>query len=174
MAQDPINRQAQPPWETYTEEAALSLFQGNADALRLMQLWCDVSHTYDDLIDCDKHVPAESIHRMVWSLAVAIPENAFYQRFSAYLRPVVVLAINGWRAANEMEQSGSEEQLRIAHADRYLGSHFAIMLMELIGGHDYAVANARRARLMFQRDTWDNYRAGLAARDALEGQNTHG
>ena len=68
-------------------------------------------------------------------------------------------AILNWRAANDMEASGSLEELRIAHSIRYALSDVVLMCMALTGGAEHAATNARRARLMGQNDTWAHYRA---------------
>jgi hypothetical protein len=49
------------------------------------------------------------------------------------------------------------EELRIAHALRYALADLLLLLMNIVGGHDHAMANARRARLLLQHDTWANY-----------------
>lgn len=147
----------EPPWETYSDAAVRELFCGDEDAIRFMQDIGFWSHVYDDLIDQDKAIPADFIHAVMWKLLVSIPENPFYQRHQSYLRPIIVTGILNWRAANDMEASGSVEQLRVAHVTRYSINDVALMVMELVGGHEHAVRHAARARLMFQRDTWAHY-----------------
>lgn len=148
-----------PPWETYSEAACLELFCGDRAALEFMQMIAAWSHVYDDLIDDDKPVEADAIHATMWNLLVVIPTNPFYRQNEALLRPVLATAILNWRAANDMEASGSVEQLRVAHVRRYSLNDLALICMEVCGGHAHAVKNAARAVLMFQHDTWAHYKA---------------
>lgn len=148
-----------PDWELWSPAGLLELVCGDKDAARFI---CDVascSHTYDDLIDQDKPASSAAIHKTMWSLLVGMPGNPFFAKHQDSLRPILTTAILNWRAANDMEQSGSLEELRIAHSIRYALSDVLLMCMVLTGGAEHAAANARRARLMGQNDTWAHYRA---------------
>lgn len=147
-----------PPWPQCTNDALLELMCGDADAvemLRHISLW---SHAYDDLIDRDKPIADDTIHDVMWRLLVKLPMNPFWRKHELLLRPLFITGILNWRAANDMQAAGCEEELRIAHVIRYSISDVGLMAMALAGGESHAMKNARRARLLFQFDTWEHYR----------------
>ena len=148
-----------PPWPKYTRDALLEIMAGNEDAAQMMLDIAACSHIYDDLIDGDKRVQPEDIHSLVWRLLATIPLNPFFREHETMLRPLLITGIINWHAANQMEQGGELEELRIAHAIRYSIGDVGLMAMALAGGHDHAVKNARRARLLFQYDTWAHYKS---------------
>lgn len=143
----------------YSEAALLEMMRGDADAVRLINELAFCSHVYDDLIDRDKPVDPQSIHRMMTMAFVSIPDNPFYRRHQAKLLPVLATGLLNWRAANEMEAVGDSEELHISHATRYSLADVALLAMVLAGGFEHAAKNARRLRLMAQNDTWSNYAA---------------
>lgn len=157
---------ASPPWETYTEAAALELLGGNVDALRFVQDISHWTHFYDDLIDRDKPVSDAAVHENMWRLVVSIPTNAFFRAHQDVLRPVIVTGILNWQAANDIEREGSVEELRIAHTLRYSIADVLLLCMTLTCGREAAMKNARRARLMCQNDTWANYSSEHLVKDA--------
>lgn len=148
---------ATPPWETYSDAAALELLGGNVDALRFVLDIARLSHIYDDLIDQDKLVADQRVHDLMWTLLVTLPTNPFYQAHQAALRPTLVTGILNWKAATDMERGGNREELRVSHTLRYAVADVFLMCMVLTMGHEYAMKNARRARLLGQNDTWANY-----------------
>jgi hypothetical protein len=148
-----------PPWEIWTPEAERELLCGNADAAAFLHELNAWSHTYDDLIDGDKPMSPERIHRLMYSLWIAVPGNPFYQQYRHLLTPVILTGIRNWQAANQMERSGCEEQLRVAHVIRYSIIDVVLLVVEICGGYDHVTKNAARVRLMFQADTWEHYRS---------------
>lgn len=148
---------AKPQWETYSEAALLELLCGNADAARFVVDIAQCSHAYDDLIDRDKPVPDDVVHGLMWKLLVSLPTNAFYRQHQDTLRPVLITGILNWKAATDMEAGADLEELHVSHALRYAIADVVLLCMAILGGHQYAMANARRARLMGQSDTWANY-----------------
>jgi hypothetical protein len=74
------------------------------------------------------------------------------------IRPVLITGILNWKAATDIERDGCTEELRIAHALRYAIADILLISMEIVGGHEHAMRNARRARLMSQADTWAHYK----------------
>lgn len=148
-----------PPWELFSPEALNELLCGNADAARFVRDIARCSHTYDDLIDRDKPVDSATVHDLVWTLMVTIPVNPFFSTHQGILRPVLITGILNWQAANDMEQHGCTEQLRLAHVLRYSLADVVLLCMEITGGHEHAMKHACRARLMSQADTWAHYKS---------------
>ena len=146
-----------PPWETFSDAGLLELLCNNEDAARFVIDIAQCSHAYDDLIDQDKPVPDATVHGLIWKLLVSVPTNAFFRQHQDVIRPVLITGILNWHAATGMEKSGCAEQLHIAHATRYALADVILMCMAIVGGHDHAMRNAQRARLMAQKDTWAHY-----------------
>ena len=144
------------PWPASDEEM-LALMAGDADALKMVRDIAFWSHVYDDLIDRDKPVSAEQIHMVMWKLLIALPMNPFYRAHETMIRPLVINGILNWHAANQIEQSGKLEELRIAHVIRHSIGDVGLLAMALAGGQDHAIANARRWKLLIQTGTWDYY-----------------
>lgn len=148
---------APPPWEPYSEAACLELLCGNRDALDFLASIAAISHTYDDLIDRDREVPASEVHALIWQAFVVVPLNPFFRAHESMLRPVLLAGFLNWHAANDMQASGNLEQLRIAHVLRYSVVDVGLVCLEICGGHQHAMKNAARLRLLFTRDTWAHY-----------------
>ena len=146
-----------PPWETFSDAALLELMCGNTDAARMVIDLAQCSHAYDDLIDRDKPVEDATVHGLMWKLLVSLPVNPFFRQHQDTIRPVLITGILNWHAATGMEKTGCAEQLHIAHATRYALADVILLCMAIVGGHEHAMRNAQRARLMAQADTWAHY-----------------
>lgn len=145
-----------PPWPRATQQDLLELMAGNEDAVKLVRDIVFWSHRYDDLVDGDP-VTAEDVHRVMYKLLVALPMNPFYRQHEDMFRGVILTGVLDWLAANQMQESGELEELRIAHVIRYSICGVAMLAMTLTGGYEHAMKNARRCRLLSQYDTWDHY-----------------
>jgi len=145
-----------PPWDQKVASYE-DMFLGNRDAIHFMTVVSAWTHLYDDLIDKDKEVSDDFIHKVMWDIMVGLPLNRFYVENAALLAPITATGILNWRGANDMEASGSKEELYIAHATRYSINDLALMVMTLLGGPEHAARYARDARLSFQRDTIAHY-----------------
>lgn len=149
-------KQDLPPWDQRVASYQ-DMFLGNEDAIHFMLVLSSWSHLYDDLIDQDKEIDPDFIHKVMWDIMVDLPMNKFYVAYAHLLAPVMATGILNWRGANEMEASGSKEELYIAHATRYSINDLALMIMNILGGPTHASRYARDARLSFQRDTIAHY-----------------
>lgn len=156
-AQDCVKESSLPAWEPMTRPALDELLCGDADAVNFYRCVAHCTHTYDDLIDNDKPVSQADLHAFVWRLLFEIPLNPFFDKHQNVLRPLLMTGILNWIAANEMEQSGSREELRVAHVIRYSAGDILLASMTLTGGIEHARTHARRARLMLQDETWLHY-----------------
>lgn len=145
-----------PPWDQKVASYE-DMFLGNQDAINFMVTVGKWSHLYDDLIDKDKTIDDDFVHEVMWDIMVGLPLNKFYIANATMLAPVFATGILNWRGANDMEKSGSKEELFIAHATRYSINDLALLVMTLLGGGGHAAKYARDARLSFQRDTIAHY-----------------
>ena len=153
----PTASSTHPEWEPLDAALLRELLCGDEDAVAFYRCVANLSHTYDDLIDGDKAVSPQELHKFVWTALFDLPLNPFFDRFQGTLRPLLMTGVLNWIAANEMEASGSKEELRVAHVTRYAVGDVLLAAMTLTGGIDHARRNARRARLSLQDETWAHY-----------------
>jgi hypothetical protein len=78
--------------------------KGNASAMKFCADIVEVSHVWDDLVDCDKPVPAALADRTFRKMMLEIPANEFYRANFGFLQPVMILIWAQWDAANKMEK----------------------------------------------------------------------
>ena len=154
-----------PNWQPMTHELLRELLHSNEDAVQFYLHIARWSQVYDDLIDGDKPVSPDALHTFVWRMLFAIPLNPFFNTHQDTLRPLIMTGILNWVAANEMEKSGSVEELRVAHVTRYSVGDVLLACMVLTGGVEHARANARRASLMVRDETWQHYATEKKASD---------
>lgn len=145
-------------WEAMSVHGITELLCADRDAIAFYELVSKWSHTYDDLIDRDKPVSDEQVHKFVWMMLFDLPQNPFFARHHLTLRPLLMTGILNWVAANDMERSGDTEQLRIAHVIRYAVGDVLLAAMTITGGIEHARRHSARARLMLQDETWAHYR----------------
>jgi len=104
-------------------------FNGNMDAVRLLDDLGYVAHIWDDLIDKDKPVSDEAINSAFERALSDIPSNPVYLKYQPALAPLIFTGIMGFHAANRMERSGDLHQLEIAHGLRYAVGHVGTFLV---------------------------------------------
>jgi hypothetical protein len=113
-------------------------FNGDADAMRLLDDLGFVSHVWDDLIDQDKPVPADKISSAFERALVHIPTNPAYQRHQHALAPLMFTGIMGFYAATRMERSGDAHQVEIAHGLRYAVANVGMYLVSVLNSRERA------------------------------------
>lgn len=140
-----------------SEDLLREVLCGDENAAALYRGLAEWANTYDDLVDKDKPVSTDQLHRFVWFMMFDLPLNPFYARHQDVLRPLVMTGILNWVAANDMESSKAAEELRVAHVIRFAGGDILLAAMALTGGIEHARRHARRARLSLQNETWKHY-----------------
>jgi hypothetical protein len=147
-----------------TPEHKQLLFQivrGHADAAEFCIVICEILHTWDDLIDKDKPVSPETINKTFWIALVDLPRNPFYQQHAHDLIPCLMLAIQNWHAANEMELNQSETDKEIAFILRSSYADVVIQAAFLVGGYEWARQITPKVRREFHKETYAGYRGNL-------------
>lgn len=149
-----------------TAEAFLPLMLGNAAAAKFLADMVGVLHLWDDLIDRDKPVEAETINRWFFTMLVDLPRNEFYAANFQHLNSILVNAITNWHVANKMEREGGEYELRIAYIIRSAYCDLVTQCAMLVGGLDYARQVGYMNRLSTHKEGWENYLLNLEAERA--------
>lgn len=128
----------------------------NEDAMQLLLLLREVSHTWDDLVDGDVAIGPEQVHRAFWIAVVGLRINPFMQKYEAVLLPVLETGILNFVASCTLERtSGHSRQL--AHTARYQVADVALVMARLVGGLDWAIAVAPELKLLLQVDRYEDY-----------------
>lgn len=115
-------------------------FRGNLSAMRMCALLTEVSHVWDDLVDCDKVVRPAEAERAFRVMLIELPANAFYRENFSHLQPVIISIWAQWRASTDME--AGEVLLRDDRAKCYMLRASLYQLFHsvalLCGGLDWA------------------------------------
>jgi len=112
------------------------LMQGNHAAVLFCISLLDQIAIYDDLIDGDKPVTHDMVHKAFWIANVDMPRNPFYKMHFDVLNPLIMQAINNWRIANRLENAGKSSEISFIIRSSY--ADILTMCCFLIGGNDYA------------------------------------
>lgn len=144
-------------------ERLRACFQGDEQAVQLLVLIREISHTWDDLIDADKPVAHLQIHRAFWLALVGLKTNTFYQRFEPALLPVLETGIFNYVASVDLERQPGHAR-HLAHTARYAVGDVALLMARLIGGVDWAMEQAPALKLLLQTDTFDDFDQEMEAR----------
>lgn len=83
-------------------------FKGNTNAMRFCADILEVSHVWDDLVDGDVAVSAETANKTFRKLMLELPANDFYRANFSFLHPVMVMIWAQWDASNKIEENPSE------------------------------------------------------------------
>lgn len=129
----------------------------DADAILFVQALVRVCDVWDDLIDRDANVPAESIHQAFYLALCAIPNNPFYQRHLNALQPLLVTGVLSWWASNALERQPGRRGRRIAYVARSQIAEVITLSAVLVGGIDWARSVAADIKLLIHSDDPDGY-----------------
>lgn len=137
--------------------------QGNDDAVNLLLMIREVSHTWDDLIDQDKPVTPAQIHRAFWISLVGLKTNAFFCEHQDVLLPILETGILNYVASVDLERTPGHSR-HLAHTARYAVGDVALIMTRLIGGLDWAMAKAATLKLLLQTDSFQDFDTEMEAK----------
>lgn len=141
---------------TLLEEVLL----GDAEAIRFISDIFAAAHVWDDVVDKDS-ITEEQFQRTFRDLFLSIPTNPFYMRHFTALHPIVLNSMLNWEAANALEISKTERDLRISYVLRSSFIDLIGVTAFLIGGYEHAVAAVLRARRLEHAETFVEYKATI-------------
>jgi hypothetical protein len=142
------------------------LLLGHEDAVAFNLALMDVLHLWDDLIDGDKPVTPEDVHKAFRLALVVIPGNPFYRRHFDQLHPLIDPLILNWLTANDMEARG--EQLDIAWVIRSDYCNVLLKSLEIVGGFDHARRVWPDVRAYWHSEGFNQYLTSLAEEQAIK------
>jgi len=124
--------------QTNGNSGKLEWFGGNQDALSMYAAIIDLAHIWDDLVDRDKEVSAETINHAFLIALVYLQCNPFYQRIQSQVAPMWITVVSSFEAANKFEREKDEHGLEIAHMLRYAGGQIIAYAIYVCVGADKA------------------------------------
>jgi hypothetical protein len=139
-------------------EGKLEWFGGNQDALRMFDLFVDLSHTWDDLVDKDKDVPEEKINHAFLSCLVYLQANPFYRAIQEQVLPMWISVVSAYETANGFERTKDEHGLEIAHGLRYAAGHIIAYAVHVCVGAQMAKQYMPEVWKIIYFERYDDYR----------------
>ncbi len=149
-------------WRIDRDERLLRWMRGNADAADCVVALSTVSELWDDLIDRDRPVSDEEIHKGFVSVLIGLNDNPFWNGFHVKLMPIVIVGTNAWLDANKLQQSGSDNDRMLGFYIRNYCYEIASMAAYCAGGWDWLRSISMEMREFFQHDGYLDQAAELA------------
>lgn len=119
---------------------------------------------FDDVVDRDKDLPPAEAYKVLLDLTTQLPFNPFFEQFKGQLVPLLVVCINAWVNANELEQ-GTDEDKNMAFSLRLSGVELVLMSIYLLRGPEYMQGVSMEVRRLFMfYETLAEYKEKLACR----------
>ena len=143
-------------------DLCVKVMRGHVSATAFLDMICSILHLWDDLHDKDKAIADEQVDRAFWDALIELPRNAFYVQNFAALNTVLSVAIQNWHAANDMEDSTSDDDKEIAFIIRSAYVDLVILSATIIGGYDWAREVTPEIRRFWHNETLAGYKANLA------------
>lgn len=147
-----------PAWRKQRDGSLLRWMRGNHDAMRCVMSLGTVSEVWDDLIDKDKPLTEEHIHSGMMSALVFLNENPFWQAHSARFMPVIIVGINAWMDANELEKDPTKKARALAFYIRNYFYEVSSVGAYCAGGWQWLRSVSLEMRMFFQHEsyfTWE-------------------
>lgn len=112
-------------------------YVGDPEAVDFLEMVFDITDIWDDLVDKDREVTDAQINNTFMKCLVYLPGNSFYRKHYPILASQLMLVINAWQDANELEK-GSESDRVYACALRFLLVQLIATATGLVKGQDAA------------------------------------
>jgi purine-cytosine permease-like protein len=140
------------------DEGKLEWFGGNHDALNMYQMFIDLAHTWDDLIDKDKEATEQAINNAFLICLVYLPLNPFYQTIQRDIMPMWISVVSAYQTANKFENSKDEHGVEIAHGLRYAAGNIIAYAVHVCVGPDKAAKYMPEVWKAIVVERFDEYR----------------
>ena len=119
-------------------EGKLEWFGGDQNAYNLFQMFIELSHTWDDIVDKDKEVSEDQVNNAFLIALVYMPSNPFYQRILSAILPMWIPVVSAYKTANKFEQDKDEHGIEIAHNLRYAAGYIISYMVHVCVGYEKA------------------------------------
>lgn len=135
MATATINDWGSVEWKEERDQY-LREWIGNEFAFRFLMDVSDICELWDDIIDEDKVLGAERVHKVFTAALVSLPANPFYMEHRGWLTPIILTSINSWLDANEL-QTGTTSERAIAYSLRNRDVQLVQAIIYITRGQDF-------------------------------------
>jgi hypothetical protein len=154
---------------TETEYEFISnVLMGNQDAIRMANELFFVYQIWDDFIDKDKDIAAETFNRMMWTVLVDLPLNPFYIAHFSHLAPIIRSGIIDWFDSNIIEAETDEQKrenlLKISFIIRCNAGSLLSHMALLIGGYDWMRKVSPQVREWIHDESFEEYVREITSR----------
>lgn len=155
MTMDP--RKETPNWIEFRNSLRLEAASGNPQALSYLASIMEAAEVWDDLIDHDNPLSAETINSTMFSLMIGLPGNDFFLANRSYLLPVMLTAINAWMDATELERSPDRRLRQSAWWLKQMGVELYGAVAYLTGGFQHMRNVSRKARVILMHEDFEDF-----------------
>jgi hypothetical protein len=136
----------------------LEWFGGNEQALHVYQMFVELAHTWDDLVDKDKPVSDDAINRAFAIALFYLPANPFYQSIQQAVLPMWLTVIQAYQTANQFERQKDPHGIEIAHMLRYAVGNIVSYAITACVGAEQARAHIPEMWKTLVYERFDDYR----------------
>lgn len=130
--------------------------KGNESAIAYIMELYKIAHTWDDIVDKDKPLTDNDIHKAFISALITLPYNEFYRQNIDYLLPLQHNAILQWIDANALEKM----DINSKHKAYMLKASFLQIVnccAALIGGNVWAIEIGAELRNALYGETLEQF-----------------
>ncbi|NBS68215.1 hypothetical protein EBT31_04780 [bacterium] len=139
----------------------LEWFGGNQDALNMYRMFCELSHTWDDLVDKDQDVSEAKINNAFMIALVYLPANPFYRQIQDAVLPMWLTVISAYETANFFERNKDEHGIEIAHSLRYAAGNIIAYAVHVCVGAEKAKELLPDVWKTIFHERFDEYRSEI-------------
>jgi hypothetical protein len=153
-----------PEWQMERDQLLSKIFKEDQEAIRLILLIFDIGETWDDLIDKDKPVPDEQIHKAFWQAIIGLQGNLFFQKHQGMLIPVLATGMNSYMDSVEMEKGDFQDRV-VAYGIRDFYLELVPLVIALSQGYESMRRNSKLIRrwLMDSHESFYDYIKGVTS-----------
>ena len=141
-----------------SNKGKLEWFGGNHDALAVYQMFVDLAHTWDDLVDKDKDVSQEEINRAFLICLVYLQVNPFYQQVQRDVLPMWISIVSAYQTANKFERDKDAHGIEISHMLRYAVGNMIAYFVHVCVGPEKAAEHMPEVWKTIVFERFDDYR----------------
>lgn len=133
-------------------------FGGNQDAMNMFDMFVDLAHTWDDLVDKDKDVPEDKINNAFMICLVYLPMNPFYQLIQRDVMPMWVTVVSAYQTANHFERNKDVHGIELGHTLRYASGQIIAYAVHVCLGPEQAAKVLPDVWKAIAVERFDDYR----------------
>lgn len=126
-------------------------------ALQVIQVLMNACELWDDLTDKDKPIESCLVDHTFRGVFVDLTVNPFWQRTRTFIEPIIIVAINAWQDANDLEQSESVKERNLAFHIRNFTTELLPAIAFCMGGYDYMRSISKDMRLFFAHESFEQW-----------------